>query len=76
MNPQSSTNGSMQVESSPIYNYTSSTDDSDFERKLPERMKSNTKKKHKHVKLPSVALLCDRTAVSDRTVACVSSAVL
>ncbi len=63
MNPQPSTSGSMQVESSPTYNSTSSTDDSDFERKSPERVKSNTMKKHKHVKLPSVALLCDRTAV-------------
>lgn len=45
MNPQPSTSGSMQVDSSPIYNSTLSTDDSDFERKLPEKVKSSTKNK-------------------------------
>lgn len=37
---------------------------------------SSTTKKYKHVNLPSVAFLCDRTAVSDRTAVCISRAAL
>ena len=72
MNPQPSTSGTIPNTSSAADSSSSnsSADNFSFERNLPDRMKRSTKKKYRHLKLPSVALVCDRTA------ACISSAVL
>lgn len=76
INPQPPTSESIQMDSSPTYSFISFTDNLDFERKSPKRVRSSTMKKYKHVKSPSVAMLCARTPVSDKIAACISSTAL